>query len=139
MNTQISLKPYGVDSKPAWVFLFCFFEWATLEEGRRINWLNGYGMTNKLLIFLFIYFEYEVLECRSQFNPHLPISTSKTFVKYTPQTRSQISIYVYFYRLTRSHSSWKVQSAMVPQVRLKVTSLPCTFNTLGLVTINGYR
>lgn len=33
-----------------------------------------------------------------------------------------------------SQSSWKVHPATVLQVRLDITSLPCTLNTLGLVT-----
>ncbi len=69
--------------------------------------------------------------------PQLPKYPHPKGLEKTPQTRSQTRIYVIFYTLTRSHSSWKVQSAMVPQVLLRVTSLPCTFSTLGLVTING--
>ncbi len=69
--------------------------------------------------------------------PRLPKYPHPKGLEKTPQTRSQTRIYVIFYTLTRSHSSWKVQSAMVPQVLLRVTSLPCTFSTLGLVTING--
>lgn len=38
-----------------------------------------------------------------------------------------------------SQSSWKVHPATVLQVRFDITSLPCTLNTLGLVTEHTHK